>query len=498
MFKYLVEKHQELETINIGVYSAENEDEIVPTVFSHLNLRSITIFDVSRDILHCLSIPGTLLILEKLEKLKLGRCLSNNGLIEILRRSKSNLRELDLFGSSITGIGLEEGVNSFSNLEILNLAYCQKLTNEGLVEILRISENKLRVLDLSNTRITGSGLGVNSLPNLETLNLAYCRKLTSEGLIEILRISGNNLRVLNLSRTRIVGIGLEKGVNSLPNLERLNLSCCDKLTDGGVVEILKISGSKLRYLDVSVSNITGIGLEKRLISLPNLETLNLSCCDKLTNNRLAKVLRISGSKLRLVNLSRTRITGIGFEEGVKSLSNLETLDLSYCDELIDRGLVEIIRISKNKLRVLNVSRTRIIGIGLEEVLSFLPCLETLDLSYCDELKDGGLRISGSKLKIINVSKTRMIRIGLKDRVTSFLMLGWFYIDTGLLEILRILRILRILKILRILRILRIAGNRLKTMIVAYRSRIFTAVKETLYIFITCLLVFWFFGLFESN
>ena len=128
--------------------------------------------------------------------------------------------------------------------------------------------------------------------------------------------------------------------------------------------------------------------------------------------------------------------------------------------------------SKNKLRVLNVSRTRIIGIGLEEVLSFLPCLETLDLSYCDELKDGGLRISGSKLKIINVSKTRMIRIGLKDRVTSFLMLGWFYIDTGLQEILRILRI---------------AGNRLKIMIVAYRSRIFTAVIKNLYIFL--LLVF---------
>ena len=192
----------------------------------------------------------------------------------------------------------------------------------------------------------------------------------------------------------------------------------------------------------------------------------------MTNNRLAKVLRISGSKLRLVILSRTRITGIGVEKGVKSLSNLETLDLSYCDELIDRGLVEIIRMSKNKLRVLNVSRTRIIGIGLEEVLSFLPCLETLDLSYCDELKDGGLRISGSKLKIINVSKTRMIRIGLKDRVTSFLMLGWFYIDTGLQEILRILRI---------------AGNRLKIMIVAYRSRIFTAVIKKLYIFL--LLVF---------
>ena len=53
-----------------------------------------------------------------------------------------NLRDLDVFGTPITGVGVEEGVKSLPMLETLHLAECRQLTNKGLLEILRISRSK--------------------------------------------------------------------------------------------------------------------------------------------------------------------------------------------------------------------------------------------------------------------------------------------------------------------------------------------------------------------
>ena len=132
---------------------------ILLTIFSNLNLRSIAIENSGNtgDIFSRL--PSTLPNLEKLVVTN-WRSLSNQGIIEILNRSRSNLRELDLSDSNITGVGVEEGVNSLPNLEVLNLSGCLNLTEGGLTEILRISGIKLRVFDVSCTNITGKGFSI--------------------------------------------------------------------------------------------------------------------------------------------------------------------------------------------------------------------------------------------------------------------------------------------------------------------------------------------------
>ena len=173
-FKYLVEEHEEMETISIGlcgVRSREDEEDIVLTIFSNINLRYVTIRNMwnTGDIIGRL--PSALPNLKKLI-LTGWRSLSDQGLVEILNRYGSNLRELDLSGSNITGVGVEEGVNSLPNLDVLNLSWCFNLTDEGLTEVLRVSESKLRFLDVFRTNITVKGIkdGI-SLPMLEELNL---------------------------------------------------------------------------------------------------------------------------------------------------------------------------------------------------------------------------------------------------------------------------------------------------------------------------------------
>ena len=204
VFKYLFKKHKELETLSIEFEyeerCAEDEKDIVFTVFSNINLRSISVHNIwsTGDILGCL--PSTLPNLEKL-LLTDWWSLSDQGLCEILNRSE-NIRELDLSGSNITGVGVEEGVNSLPNLEVLNLSCCFSLTDGGLKKIVRLSGNKLRVLDVSGTNITGKGFkeGV-SLPVLEELYLYECRQLTDSYLLEILSITGRRLKNVNVFST---------------------------------------------------------------------------------------------------------------------------------------------------------------------------------------------------------------------------------------------------------------------------------------------------------
>jgi len=172
----------------------------VLTIFSNLNLRSIIILYIKSlgDLFSCL--PSTLPNLEKLV-LSGWLWLSNQGLNEILNRSRRNLTVLDLSRSNITGVGVEEGVNSLSNLEVLNLSWCLNLTDGGLKEVLRVSGSKLRVLGVSYTYITGQGFkdGV-SLPMLEELDLGGYRQLTYSGLLEILSISVNRLKNMLVTR----------------------------------------------------------------------------------------------------------------------------------------------------------------------------------------------------------------------------------------------------------------------------------------------------------
>ena len=145
--------------------------------------------------------------------------MSDKGLMKILRRYRSNLRELNLFGSNIREVSIKRGVRSLPQLEILNLAYCNNL------------------IDLSSDRsITGIGLkyGVKSLSNLETLSFDSCINLENGGLVEILSISGRKIRYLYVCRTSITGFGIVEGVESITNLESLIMAGCRELSNENI------------------------------------------------------------------------------------------------------------------------------------------------------------------------------------------------------------------------------------------------------------------------
>ena len=99
----------------------------------------------------------------------------------------------------MAGIGFQDGVKYLPMLENLDL----ELTEEGLMEMLNIAGSKLSCLKVSWTSITGVGFkdGVKSLPMLENLELVFCEKLTEEGLLEILSVTGNSLKIVRVYGT---------------------------------------------------------------------------------------------------------------------------------------------------------------------------------------------------------------------------------------------------------------------------------------------------------
>jgi len=130
----------------------------------------------------------------------------------------------------------------------------------------------------------------------------------------------------------------------------LRESCFD-LTDRGLNEILRIFKSKLIYLMVAErTSITGMGIEERVKSLPRLEKLGLNWCDELTGSDYIEDFENIWSKLRDLSVAEAKITDADFTEEVRYLPMLENLNLCWCPELTDSGLLEILRIPGSRLK----------------------------------------------------------------------------------------------------------------------------------------------------
>ena len=59
-----------------------------------------------------------------------------------------------MYPELVSWVGLVERGESLPNLETLYMAGCRELSNDGLVEILKISESKLRYLHVSWIKIS--------------------------------------------------------------------------------------------------------------------------------------------------------------------------------------------------------------------------------------------------------------------------------------------------------------------------------------------------------
>ena len=280
--------------------------------------------------------------MKKLEHLNISQCkhVKDKGLLKILSITGTQLKYLNIGQTNITGEMFALRQHNFSKMENLNMSGCSNLTDRGLLNLLRSFGQQLKYLDLSDTNITGAGLALykKALSNLERLNLHGCTNLTVRCLKDAISVSIYNLTSLDLSNTNITGEELDKFTLNIPNLMILNLRNCKELTDKGLFKVLNMIGHQLKSLDLSDTNITAEQLIGMNMKIPMLQSLNLSNCKELTDKGLAELLKISALTFNQIDLAGTNTTAARmFEDLMNSnvsfsgtLSTIVNMDNRNC------------------------------------------------------------------------------------------------------------------------------------------------------------------------
>lgn len=245
----------------------------------------------------------------------------------------TNLQHLNLSNlTSVTNKTMQLIAENCPRLEVLNVEWCAKVDTSGLRYIV---ESCTRLLDLRAGETRGwddiSFLDLIFEKNtLERLTLPGCDSVSDDSLIALFEgsnsemeyISGRriapprNLKHVNFARCRnITDHGLNAMVDSVPDLEGLQVSKCKQLTD-----------ASLRAL---------------LPTVPFLTHLDIDELDQLTNATLQELAQSPCKE------------------------TLQHLCISYCDNLGDAGMLPVVKACQN-LKTLDLDNTKVSDLTLVE------------------------------------------------------------------------------------------------------------------------------------
>jgi len=236
-----------------------------------------------------------------------------------------SLTTLDLMTRNVSSQTFAVLAKSQPKLTFLRLANCLYTTDADL-KIIADFSSELEVLDLTNCKkITHSGLAALKCTQLKELKLNYCDQVEDAELITI----GNkfsSLESLDLSENGQFSDGAFLFITSkLSQLTDLKLENCGQLTDvafgrlsaycphlksihvggnrrlsdAGLGEIVKdLTG--LKKLDISrCDRITDAGLAHILTNCPNLSELNIKGCPLITDSAVQSITTQTHPELRL-------------------------------------------------------------------------------------------------------------------------------------------------------------------------------------------------------
>ena len=297
------------------------------------------------------------------------------------------MKVVGLSNSDVTGESLMlSSVCNNTVIKALNLSQCRYLTDDGIMAILNKVGETLKILDLSNNKVSFSEVGsmTRTLPSLEELNLQRCLNLTDARLSTFLNKLGESLKILNLSFTNLSFSSVEYLTKTFPVLEELYMKGCTQPIDAGLITFFNKIGESLKILDLSYTELSFSSVDYMTGIFPRLEKLNLMYCEEMTDEGLMAFLNKVGENLKILYLNRTKVSFLYVELLTSTYPELEVLHLSGCEHLIDAGLITFLNKIGETLRILDLSRTSVSFDSVESLDSF-PAIEVLHLDSCAHL-----------------------------------------------------------------------------------------------------------------
>jgi len=298
--------------------------------------------------------------------LQLGKCRRITDLSVCKLKRQRNLRQLDLSACySLSSRGLSLGLCSttspLKHLTSLNLGCCSSVSDSFIVEM-TLCIPGLTDLDISSCGIRNPSLRAISarLINLRHLRLAWCQDITDSGLLGttdlvetdfphdhgddegggLCRCTRRNqsLHIFNPPKLGLKKAPLPKTeydldeadfrpISNLRSLQLLDLTACNHITDLSLSAVMSFIELRCLYLNLC-TKLTDATLEAVASGLPSLEELHLATLGYITD--------------------------AGIEEISTHLHRLALLDISGCDQLTDRS-IKSLRLHAKFLRHLDVS-----------------------------------------------------------------------------------------------------------------------------------------------
>jgi Leucine-rich repeat (LRR) protein len=253
--------------------------------------------------------------------------------------SLTSLKRLRLAGTKVSDRGLKV-LGQVVSLELLDLADCQSVTDQGVAHLASLT--RLKNLALGSRAITDEGLSsISSLQNLGALSLQNCA-IQGPGLSTIAGLK--KLKEFGLNQSSAGDIALEN-LRECPEIAKL------KLRGSGVSsqEVQKWiqSFAKLSSLDLGETSIDDKAVES-IAKCPKLEDLNLLRC-QVTSQGIAPL-----TNLRLKRLNLDDIRGID-DAVFDSLVKMELLEFLHLGktQITDRGLLRLVSLAQLKDLIIN-------------------------------------------------------------------------------------------------------------------------------------------------
>ncbi|XP_072180441.1 F-box/LRR-repeat protein 6-like [Diadema setosum] len=315
--------------------------------------------------------------------------------------------------TKLTDSGLMNLVEECPNIRNLCLQGCGKLTCRSLAAI-KDSCHDLRQLDLG---FTGNSLV--SSPNIrdllkeaggkiEELQLAGCTISSSVSLLNSIKSYCGNLRLLDMSNCRVTVECL-----SIP-VEHMQTSC-------PLLEILRLAGTRVQASNASAKTKEAAPGFLHLKELSLAVADDVACQVVLPTNLgtnddfLVRVLRKS-AKVQLLDLRGCALITAGAVENLP-IENLEQLYMARCT-LLKTGVENIIAKWSHSLVEVDLSWNTYQGASLDvaiQSLSTSDALRTLDLSGTNASPDSvRLLLEGcSKLTCLKLTSCRSLPRGTK-------------------------------------------------------------------------------------
>ncbi len=274
----------------------------------------------------------------------------------------------------VTSRALSEGLQNLA-LVSLNLNCCSSIDDMFLL-LTCTCLSHLRHLDLGGTNISNKGLVVISMysVNLHSLRLAWCKGITDDGLLGNVGEDVHHLEeVLEKDQHTIIFNKPAKYRSKATSLQDLEKRV-HQLTKGEVYPIYRLS--HLRQLDLTAcKRVTDRSISK-VIQFNQLQSLKLNMCGNVTDSSLSSLAK-NATALEDIGLSGCDITDLGLVIVLTKLHRLTSLDISNCDRITNQSMAVLSRRCRN-IKSLNVSLCSRISPNAVDILEqTLPCLKNV-------------------------------------------------------------------------------------------------------------------------